>query len=205
MDWLSFISSLISSLAWPAVAAIFLFMMRGRIGILINALASRITKAKLPGGIELEFSEKIEEAREESEVLAMEGKLVAAFKQNQPESLAKVEDKYLTLAQVSPEAAVLEAFKEVEMAIMDNKAELPEIKGGNLFAFVRQLHLAEFIDQKVVDQFQRVRELRNLAVHSKEPLAISIGEAMEYRSLCLSLASTLRFVFAQMNHARQPG
>jgi hypothetical protein len=101
--------------------------------------------------------------------------------------------------QVSPEAAILQSFKEVEAAILENREELPKVKGNNLLEFVRELHRAGAIDAQLLEQFQSVRNLRNIAVHASarsfEPFAIATGEAIEYRNLCRSLAAAFRQAF----------
>jgi len=200
MDLLTFIASVTGSIAWPGLALILLFPIRNRIGDLIASLAARLVKAKLPGGTELEFGPELEKAVEKSEELAIEGKLVAT----EQSDLGTVEDPYLRLVQVSPEAAILQSFKEVEASILENKSELPNVRGNNLLEFVRKLHSAGAIDAQLVEQFQSVRNLRNIAVHTREPFAITIGEALEYRNLCHSLAAGFRLAFAKLAHGREP-
>ena len=196
MNFLAFLASVIGSLAWPTVAALFLFLIRTRIGVLIDALAARITKAKLPGGIEFEFSQKLEEARDEFEALVIEGKLSVP---PVTETLAKAnEDTYLKLAQISPPAAILEAFKEVELVIINNRDEFKDVKGHNLRGIVYELQRNELIDGQLVEQFNRVSQMRNLAAHAGSTSNISIGEAIEYRSLCRSLASAFDVAFARL-------
>jgi hypothetical protein len=87
------------------------------------------------------------------------------------ESLEKAdEDPYLKLAQIVPAAAVMEAFKEVEAVIINNKDEFRNVRSHNLSAFVQELQRNELIDQELVEQFRRVRDMRNLAVHAESPV-----------------------------------
>ena len=165
-------------------------------GDLIASLLTKMVRAKLPGGIEFEFSNELEKAREKFEGLAIEGKLAAIEKPDQATIIGTAEDPYLKLVKVSPEAAILQSFKEVEASILENRNELPDVKGNNLLEFVQALHRAGAIDSQLVEQFQRVRNLRNIAAHAREPLVITTGEALEYRNLCHSLAAGFHRAFA---------
>jgi hypothetical protein len=199
LDWLTFIASLTGSIAWPGVALILLFPVRNQIGALIASLATKMVKAKLPGGIEFEFGPELEKAIEKAEALAIEGKLPAIEKSDQSALVGTAEDPYLRLVQVSPEAAILQSFKEVEASILENRNELPNVRGNNLLEFVQALHRAGAIDSPLVEQFERVRKLRNIAAHAREPLAITTGEALEYRNLCHSLAAGFHRAFALLH------
>jgi hypothetical protein len=148
VDWLTFISIVATAIAWPVVAVLLLIITRKRLGMLIDAIAKRVIKAKLPGGIEFEFSEKLDKAREEQQELLVEGKV--AYDNTGP-TYFRTDDPYFLLAQLSPEAAVVESFKEVEAAIIENRLELASVTGRNLGDFVRELSRAELVDSKVVD------------------------------------------------------
>jgi hypothetical protein len=199
MDWLTFIASLTGSIAWPIVALTLLIFIRNRIGDLIVSLANRLEKAKLPGGTELKFRNELEKAMEKDEELAIEGKVAATEKPDQATIVGTADDPYLRLAEVSPEAAILHSFKEVEASILENRNELPNVRGNNLLEFVQALHRAGAIDSPLVEQFERVRNLRNIAAHAREPLAITTGEALEYRNLCHSLAAGFHRAFALLH------
>ena len=49
MDWLTFVSRIINSLAWPAVAVTVLFVLKRQIGDLMITLADRLEKATVGG------------------------------------------------------------------------------------------------------------------------------------------------------------
>jgi hypothetical protein len=63
MDWLTFFSTNIQSLAWPATAIIALFVLKHQITDLIRALGKRLLKAK-GGGFEFTFGERIDQVEE---------------------------------------------------------------------------------------------------------------------------------------------
>lgn len=203
MDWLTFIADITQSIIWPVVVLVFLIIARKRIYVLMDAIAERLIKAKLPGGIELEFAQKLKEASDKSEALEIEGKSLMYLQQQQQQQLLKSwKEEDLALAKTSPTAAIFHFFREVEEVILEVKRELPYIKTRNTIEFVKELNRNGLIDNEVVEQFNRVRELRNLVVHARQ--SFTIGEALEYRMICLSLAAAFRLAFSKRSHARKP-
>lgn len=69
MDWLTFLSSLVSSLAWPVTAIVAFYMLRSNLG----AFTPFIDRLKFKG-LELEFRKGIEKAAEESKTALPDGK-----------------------------------------------------------------------------------------------------------------------------------
>ncbi|QDI82360.1 hypothetical protein E8E01_18990 [Methylorubrum populi] len=63
MDWLQFVSSVIGSLAWPAVVATLIVVLRSHIG----SLAHRLTKLDLPGGTSASFTDLVEKLKNDAE------------------------------------------------------------------------------------------------------------------------------------------
>jgi hypothetical protein len=159
----------------------------------------------IPGtSIEFEFTAELAKAVDKSEALAIEGRLSSTEKPDQAAITAIVEDPYLTLAELSPAAAIIEAFKDVEVSILENKNELPGVKGDNLLQFVYTLDKLKLIDSRLVEQFVRVRKLRNIAVHTSERFTIPPGEVLQYRELCRALATAFRNAFAKLRHGGEP-
>jgi hypothetical protein len=209
MDALSFFASVIKTLAWPAVVAYLLYLLKGNVGRIFENLADRVTKLKVPGG-EAEFSKELAKAREKEEELVIEEAEGGRLASPEVQSLAapiKADDPYVALAKASPEAAIIEAFKELERLIVENRALLtvgvtPAAPGSirrNLAEYVDELHRGELISREVVDQFRRVRELRNIAAHESGHPDISVGAAIEYRELCLSLAAAFTFALVRLH------
>src|SRR5262245_58213259 len=131
MDKMTFISSVIGSLAWPTFVGILLILNRRH----LTALASRLTKISLPG-LDVSFAEGLEEAREKSEQILVESKQTDTDRDDSTRSAEE-----FTLAQSFPEAAVLEAFKQLEEILLENKAKLdPTRKGRGLQSYVRALY-----------------------------------------------------------------
>lgn len=173
------------------------------------------SRLKIPGG-EAEFSKEIKEAREKNEELLTDAASEEHLALPRAEAVAApltADDPRLALAKISPEAAIIEAFKDLERVLMENKhllldSHMPAIaptRHRNLLEYVRDLQRAELISGDLVEQFLRVRQLRNLAVHPTGKSNISVGAAIEYRDLCESLAAAFRAAFARLEVLRQPG
>ena len=215
MDGLSFLSSVIKSLAWPAVVLVLSFMLRKRIGPALERLFDRATKIKGPGGFEADFARDLIEAREKSEELEIEA---AASEPPNDQQLGRLfppiapDDRYIALAKLSPEAAILESFKEVERVLIENQSAVygpttaSTLSGRrlSLTQIARDLHSAGAIPSEVLDQFRRVRELRNLAAHPTGNSDLSIAAAIEYRNLCQSLIGAFNLGFGKLSVLREP-
>jgi hypothetical protein len=63
MDWLTFFSTDIKSLAWPAAAIIALFALKRQLIDLLRALGNRLRSAK-GGGFEFTFGESVDQLEE---------------------------------------------------------------------------------------------------------------------------------------------
>jgi hypothetical protein len=69
MDWLTFFSSLVSSLAWPVTAIVVFYLLKNNLG----AFSPFFERLKFKG-LELEFRKGIEKAVEESNAALPDGK-----------------------------------------------------------------------------------------------------------------------------------
>lgn len=105
MTCLSFVASLVHSLAWPAGIVTAITIFRRPIGVALNRGVVRRVRA---GPVEIEFDQELAEVCQE---LRSSPELTG-------ESAAKpgtsVADELARLADLSPRAAVLEAFDQVE-------------------------------------------------------------------------------------------
>jgi hypothetical protein len=180
MDILSFTASIVSSLAWPLATLGALILLRRELSSLLPFL--RRLKA---GPVEAEFEREVEELRDETTVL-----------QPAPEA-SLIEGRtaqLLRLAEISPRAAVSEAWRGVEAA-----ARKLILKGADeskpLIIFPHQLvkRLEELNalvggDRKL---FQDLKALRNQAAHAPE-FSPSYESVVGYLQLAGSLESRLQ-------------
>lgn len=178
MTWLEFIASVIHALAWPAVAIAAIILLRKPLAALIPLL--RRLKYK---DLELEFAQEVRELREKADASL---RPLAAPPTRVPE-----EDSLLDLAAVSPRSAVVEAWRLVESSArraIEARGALSEgtrsLTGPQL---TRALGRAEVLDEPTRSVIDRLRMLRNQAVHA-EDFSVDEASAREYTQLAVALA-----------------
>jgi hypothetical protein len=178
MDWLEFVAAIVSATAWPAVLIVAIILLRKPLSGLIPLL--RHVKYK---ELELEFAQEVQELREEAEAALRP--LVAPPFRATPE-----EDSLLQLAAVSPRAAVVEAWRLVESSARQAiEARGVPVEGGRSLVgpqLTRTLGLAEVLDDPTRSLMDRLRMLRNQAVHAEDFL-VDEASAREYLQLALAL------------------
>jgi len=197
MDWLTFISNFISSVAWPLVAVLFILVFKKELG----ALARRVTKMSLPGGGDVTFGQALDAATLQTE--KVEAKIEAEVKAKAPEledqppsksphvdpSQSAAFDSYLWLAEHNPHAAVLEAYREIPNALNEARIIIsqPDLSERQILSV---LLTESVLSDEMFGLFGRLRKLRNKAAHSRETV-ITPSEALEYRNLCQRFAEAV--------------
>src|SRR5437762_1734588 len=104
MDWLQFIAGFIFHLSWPNTVGVLIFVLRKPILELIPALSKLRLKE-----FELEFRDRLADAQTSVALLANE-------KAKEDVVLLKPVSYYRDLARISPRAALMEVWMEVEAA-----------------------------------------------------------------------------------------
>lgn len=173
--------------AWPATVIFLACLMRDRIPQLLD----RIEKLE-GGGFKAEFRAGLNELE----------KIVDSPEEN-TNSYA-YDSKALQLqrlAEFSPNGAIVDAWREVELAsisaALHNRLDVRGPKGrvsGN--AAVKDLGEKSVINMKMVEVYRQLKELRNKAVHHYEQ--ISPNEAKEYTLAALELAAQFREIRGQI-------
>ena len=178
-------AELIKSLAWPLTVLAIVILLRKQLAGLIPLL-QRI-KYK---DFELEFGRQVREVRAEAnEELPPPQKPEAVILQ--------APDAILELARVSPRAAVIEVWRQVESAALDaaqrNNIPLQYREAVSPVRVIRALEKAEVVDPAPMVIFHDLRALRNQAAHAPE-FALSTEAAIEYVELARRLIEYLRSV-----------
>lgn len=192
MDKLTFVSSVVSSVAWPLVAVFFLWQLRPY----IIALAERVEEISLPGGGKAKFVRVFEAAREDAEELD-----TGDVAPQPAEAGQGLEEAYLNFAYSFPEAAVMQSFIELEKFIMAKRDVWGAVLGDTARhpnRVVDALASHEYVEPSWVKQFNRLRRIRNYAAHGLEGNKVSPGEAIEFREMCRQLTDRLDRAFQQM-------
>ena len=185
MDWLTFISKVIEALAWPSVVTGLLLYLRKDLPRLVTSLRKLKFKE-----MEVEFGEAAKKvAVETSAAVPLPGpdtKLAGGSERD-------VERQLLSIADLSPRAAILEAWLRIEAAAV---AVIRKHGITTLNATPGPLRLREGLEQvgvltpPQVAAYDSLRRLRNEAVHTPEaeftPTAVA-----NYIQAALSMAAYL--------------
>jgi hypothetical protein len=163
MDWLTFISSIIKAIAWPGTLLALLLVVRKELPAIVRSL--RKVKIK---DVELEFGEAAKEVASEAKqslpASNPDSKLVSGPK-------ADIAARLEATAELSPRAAILEAWLQVEAAAADAVRKRALGPVGPMPGPMRLrdgLIRAEILSASQVKVFERLRFLRNEAVHVPE-------------------------------------
>jgi hypothetical protein len=187
MDWKQFLASVIGSLAWPVAVVSIVYIFKDRLRLLIGQI-----KKIGAGGVNVELSEKVEEALDAGEVVQAEKGLVA------PDVIG-LDPTLLQLARSFPEAALIQSFKELETLILQIRARIPDDRPSrNLYEVLKALEKLQFIPQSAVTLFQSLREARNAAAHGKGEEELTSSEALDLIRQIKLLQEVLRPVLDQL-------
>lgn len=182
MDWLTFISSLVGSLAWPIVVLTGLYMFRRSIRDLVPSI--RRLKYK---EFEADFGRELEEVKKITSDISDIKKLPDYSSDGKFQKL-------LTVASVAPNAAVLEAFREVEFAArnrLEKENSTPDMSSAAPYRLIQRILEAKgILDRKGIKVFDELRTLRNKVAHAGE-YEISPAQATEYVEISWTIIEAL--------------
>jgi hypothetical protein len=187
MDWKQFIASVIGSLAWPVATVLIVYFFRDQ----IRRVIGHIRKIGA-GSVNVELSEKIEEAVDA-------GQLVQVEKGLTPPDVVGLDPTLLQLVKSFPEAALIQSFKELEALILQIRGRMPDERPyRNLYEVMKALEKDKFIPQSAVTLFQSLRDARNAAAHGKGEEELSSSEALDLIRQIKLLQEVLRQVLDQL-------
>lgn len=163
MDWLTFISKVIEAIAWPSVVVAVLLYLRKELPSIVKSL--RKLKFK---DMELEFGEAaIALAAETKRVVPAAKTGITIQGQDEETVVARLS----TIAELSPRAAILEAWLLVEGAAADllRNQRVTTLSANPGPMRIREgLRRAEVLTPPQEAAFERLRRLRNEAVHAPD-------------------------------------
>lgn len=186
MDWLQFTAAVVSSLAWPATLLVLVLLLRRPIVELIPALR----KLKLKE-FEIEFREKISDSKPStSKGVQFANEQI----ENEKIPFLKPISYYYDLAQVSPRAALMEVWMEVETAASD--VYYRHFKGTQVHATPSQI-FNFFLSKNWISNMDFIRaknlqELRNKAAHQIDISEISSDLINSYIDSAFDVARNIR-------------
>ncbi|HEK2896159.1 hypothetical protein [Proteus terrae] len=161
MDFFTFVSSVIESLAWPMLVGCVLYYGRTDIFRLIKTIKS-IKYDKF----EMMFEEKAAQAASEAESIS--GKATDNSEQ------------YKDFVFLSPYETVMKSFMRLEEALQEvlkrkindgtivisDNSKFPRPNSINRMHIMRILSTSDLVDSELVELYDNLRSLRNLAAHS---------------------------------------
>ena len=163
MDWLTFISKVVEAVAGPLVVVAVLIYLRKELPSIVKSL--RKLKFK---DVELEFGEAaIALAAETKRVVPTAKTDITIQGQDEETVIARLN----TIAELSPRAAILEAWLLVEGAAADllGNQKLAKLSANPGPMRIREgLRRAEVLTPPQEAAFEHLRRLRNEAVHAPE-------------------------------------
>ena len=181
MSCLEFISSIISSLAWPSVFLISLLILKEP---LLKALP-RLQKLKFKE-LEAEFDRGLDKIEQEVKATGLEDVVDAEIVEDLQERLEQI-------SEISPNAAIVEAFRNIEQsakALIKSKGSKPDYKIASPYKLIeRILDTSNALNKKEVSIFRDLRLLRNKITHSN--FTASKKQADEYIELAALLLSLI--------------
>lgn len=174
MDALTFISNLISSLAWPLTVVLFVWWLRKEIKKLLP-----FAKKFRYGDFEIEFEQQLADLKKDVETQKKSHEVL-------PKSKDIEFDNYLkSAAELSPRTAIVEAWVGLEITAVNSARMLKVIPDQKYIPFTRVISALReegVLEKKDVEILDRLRKMRNEALHSPG-FQINQEEAKEFIGL----------------------
>lgn len=184
MDWLQFLASIVSSLAWPLTLGVLIYLLRKPLLELLPNL--RELKYK---DLEVRFGEGLEKLEEKLE------------QQAPPEPTLRragvredTDGKFDLLAQISPSAAVLEAWTDIERQLrtLAERNQIEEKRGRSILYITRFLRSREVLPPRLAGLLDDLRVLRNAAAHPSSERQITLNDARRYKEIADQVGDELQ-------------
>ena len=186
MDWLTFFSAGIKSLAWPVAVIVALFVLKRHLVDLLRALGNRLETAK-GVGFELTFGKGVDQVEEILPVPEAK-EITGSIANHRIESVHE-------LSQLPPSYIVSQAWLRLEQAIRD-AVRIPVISPerrprASIFDYLDFAMRQELLFTNEVPAVQQLRVLRNQAAHSADP-GITMTDALRYHDIANGLIEKIR-------------
>lgn len=194
MNGWEFVASLASSLSWPIVIVAMMLLFRTQLSSLLGNIAGRIpTVSEItgPGNIALKFEQELKEVKDD---LPPEVHETATRDKDEdiggesPGSANSFLTRIEALAEISPRAAILEAYLRVETAAAKVVAEYaPQVRRGPIHSMLLRV---DAVPHYLVTAAAGLSRLRNEAAHA-EDFSIPVETVREYAATALDVSRGL--------------
>ena len=189
MDILTFIAELAKALAWPISIMLIVFLLRNN----LNELLPALKRLKI-GALEAEFSEDLAKAEQQAQQANLPPPEQAV------ETMVGVPEpayeKYERLAYISPRAAIIEAWRDVEITLKvtatgGDYSSLQSSSLRNTSHIIKHLIEEDKLHPKDGEFLEFIRSLRNRAAHTHD-IDLSSNQAYRYAMLASRISARLR-------------
>ena len=185
MDWKQFFAEIVSSVAWPCGAAVFLIVFRAELRKIIQRLAH--VKYK---DLELDFDKVRQQAEELHRDVSEEGPAVRS------PIFSSLEDQILDAVERAPSAAILLAWSGLETAMASAVGRLAISSESP--SYRSPMHNIEVLtkygglSQSLGKLLQEMRMLRNKVAHEQESMiSIAQDQALNYARAAIEMINCL--------------
>lgn len=185
MDWMTFVSSLVGSIAWPVAAFAIAFLFRSQ----IRKLLDRLRKLSV-GDNSMDFSKELEEAEDTAKAIVAES---AEALPSAPNALPLPDTRTQQLIALAPAMAVMDIWKPLERKIVKLAEPLAlsrmknrdgkTVPGARIGA--RILLDNGVITSATYSLVRDLNELRNRAAHSED--GVGRADALRFFTLAEEL------------------
>lgn len=199
MDLLQFVSSLFSSLSWPATVIVLVVILRRPLGKMLSARPVRRLEAG-PAGLKVEYLDKtLEDARSELADAHKERSSLPPPTNVVATETGDTEEDYMSemkkLAEISPSAVVLESFARLERVLRD-AVEPVQVNGqmtrrrSSVRPLARQAVERGILAPTELAAFDDVAALRNVVSHQRAD-DLDVLRALSYAGLVQQLIMSI--------------
>ncbi|WP_339899368.1 hypothetical protein [uncultured Gilvimarinus sp.] len=171
---------IIKALAWPVAVIWMSFIFRAE----VRALLSRVSTFKYKD-VEASFGQSLEKAESEAR------NIKSPVKTNGSESESSQIEQLLRISEVSPRAAVVEAWTLIETAAMKNGLVMGGvIKRTNPKMILSRLEESGKFSPESINLLNELRQIRNKASHLPD-FAVTQSDAERYLELAVKGAAVI--------------
>ena len=193
MDWKTFISSMIDSLAWPITTGVAIYLLRDAVGTLLE----RTLRVK-HRDTEIEFAEAMGAIKERAEILTPSGV--------NSESLRADRDRLRKVASIVPRSALLQAWNLLDREVSDLLVHLDVAPEGRS---LRTRDVAEYLHNLGLSaaQVNTFLKLRRVMKSIVGPSAFELSEEQvdSYIDLSIDIVSVMQKLRSADDHQVQIG
>ncbi|MCX7285452.1 MAG: hypothetical protein NTX28_15660 [Novosphingobium sp.] len=179
-DWLSWSASLIGALAWPLAALVIALVFRRPLLTLLARLD------------ELSWGDKAARFAQKLDRLESEAPPVPAEPDGPDLALTGNHGRFLKLLNLSPNAAVLDAWSRVEEALQAlalNHGVCHALASTDAAEASHALQQRGILPARTVGMIGEMRALRHAAAHNQD---ISVSDALRFRNLAKGVLNEIR-------------